>query len=89
MKEKNTILSNTKFYGYILSKIEADMIEKNLTTYKLRSKTDSDYIISSSTYDNIKAISEGNNKPLLNNKNLKKLCDYLKIKFNHKYEIIK
>lgn len=89
MKKQNTILDTKKFYTYLLIKIDSDMIKKGLTTYKLRSKTESNYIISSSTYDNIKAISEGKNKPLLNNKNLEKLCDYLKIKFNHKYEIIK
>lgn len=87
MKEKDTILNTVQFYSYLLKKIETDMTEKNLSSYKLRNKKESGYFISSSTYDNIKAVSKGKSEDLLNNKKLKRICDKLNIKLEHLYKI--
>lgn len=80
MEKKDNILNTVQFYSYLLKKIDADMVEKGLSSYKIRNKKESGYFISSSTYDNIKLISKGKSDSLLNNKKLKTICKELNIK---------
>lgn len=88
-KDKKNIIGVKQFYTYLINKIDADMTERNLSTYKIRSVKESGYILSSSTYDNIKAVSKGESTDYLNNKKLQRICEHLNIRYNHKFEILK
>jgi anaerobic ribonucleoside-triphosphate reductase len=88
-KNKEVELSTKDFYKYLLALIDADMVKENLTSFKLRDLKKHKYFVSQTTYNNIKAVSKGESDTLLSNPNLNKICKKLKIKFKHKYIIIK
>lgn len=73
------------FYKVIFDAIKEDLDSKDLLVKDL-SKEDTDYILSRGQYYNVKYISEGKEAPVLSEKRLAELCEYLTIKYEPMYK---
>lgn len=72
------------FYAVIFEALNSDMQEKGIISENL--KHDKSYVVSRPQYYYIKKIAEGKEAPILSNKRLNELCDYLNIEFQDLYK---